>query len=138
MNSITYVENTLPEQESFFQLLLTTGWNDEYHFTSSDTQAALAASWYRVSAYDGDKLVGFGRVVSDGKWHALITEMIVLPEYQGQGIGKQVLQLLTKTCEKHEIRDIQLFAAKGKVPFYEKNGFQRRPEEGPGMEKRRK
>lgn len=44
-----------------------------------------------MAAYDGSRLVGFGRVVSDRVLHAMIYDMIVLPGYQGKGIGTMVL-----------------------------------------------
>lgn len=134
MATIIYKKNELPGKDEFFQLFETTGWNKDYQFTPGEIHTSLAASWYMLSAYDGEKLVGFGRIISDGKMHALITEMIVLPGYQGQGIGKSIILELTDVCIKHEIRDIQLFSAKGKAGFYEKYGFKRRSEEGPGME----
>lgn len=131
---IIYKENHMPEKDAFFKLYESTGWNEEYKLTADEIFDCLSASWYMVSAYDEDRLVGFGRVLSDGKLHALITEMIVLPDYQGQGIGKAIIEFITSICLKHEIRDIQLFSAKGKAGFYEKYGYSRRPESGPGME----
>ena len=131
---ILYKENQLPDKQAFFELFESTGWNEEYGLVSDEIFHAIEKSWYMVSAYDDVRLVGFGRVLSDGKLHALITEMIVLPEYQGRGIGREVLKYLTDICQAHKIRDIQLFSAKGKAGFYEKYGFSRRPEAGPGME----
>jgi GNAT superfamily N-acetyltransferase len=132
--SMIYKENELPDKGAFFHLYDSTGWNDEYQLSADEIYNCLSASWYMVSAYDGDLLVGFGRILSDGKLHALITEMIVLPEYQGRGIGRRILKYITDICLVHEIRDIQLFAAKGKAGFYEKYGYKRRSEAGPGME----
>jgi ribosomal protein S18 acetylase RimI-like enzyme len=132
--TITYRENEKPGKDDFFRLYLSTGWNEEYKLTADEIFECMTASWYMVSAYDGQQLVGFGRILSDGKLHALITEMIVLPEYQGNGIGRQILKMITEVCFKHEIRDIQLFSARGKAGFYEKFGYKRRPEKGPGME----
>jgi ribosomal protein S18 acetylase RimI-like enzyme len=132
--SITYKENQLPDRGAFFELFGSTGWNEEYGLSSDEIFHAIENSWYMVSAYDEGRLVGYGRVLSDGKLHALITEMIVLPEYQGRGIGREVLKYLTDICQSHKIRDIQLFSAKGKAGFYEKFGFSRRSEAGPGME----
>jgi ribosomal protein S18 acetylase RimI-like enzyme len=131
---VVYKENHMPGLEAFYDLYVSTGWNEKYQLTADEIYGSLPASWYMVSVYDGDKLVGFGRVLSDGKLHALITEMIVLPDYQGRGIGKEILSYITAVCREHEIRDIQLFAAKGKAGFYEKYGYTRRPEAGPGME----
>ncbi len=132
--SIIYKENTVPGVEEFFELFESTGWNEEYGLDHTDLYLAIRSSWRICTVYDDEKLVGFGRIISDGQLHALITEMIVLPEYQGRGIGKQILKILTDYCVAAKIRDIQLFSAKGKAGFYEKYGFTRRPEDAPGME----
>jgi GNAT superfamily N-acetyltransferase len=126
----------IPSRDQFFTLFQTTGWNNEYNLTAGELHQALQTSWYVVCAYDGEKLVGFGRMVSDGIVHAMIYEMIVDPAYQGQGIGTQVLKRLVEYCRLAHVRDIQLFCARGKRPFYEKNGFVARPDDAPGMQYR--
>jgi len=98
----------------------------------------VVSSWHTVSAYDGDRLAGFGRMICDGVVHALILDMIVLPEYQRKGIGTAILSRLMERCTEAGIRDIQLFSARGKAGFYEKNGFSRRPDDAPGMQIRRR
>ena len=127
---------TIPPREAYFALFETTGWNAEYCLTAEELHQALQASWHVVCAYDGEKLVGFGRMVSDGVVHAMIYDMIVDPAYQGQGIGTEILALLVEYCRSIRIRDIQLFCARGKRPFYEKNGFSARPDDAPGMQQR--
>jgi len=87
-----------------------------------------------LGAYDDGRLVGFGRLVSDGILHAMIYELIVLPDYQGQGIGGKMLEKLVKKCQQAGVRDIQLFCACGKREFYEKRGFIARPDDAPGMQ----
>ena len=124
----------MPSQEQFWELFQSTGWNDTYHLSPSELFQSVSSNWYAVSAFDGDGLVGFGRVVSDGLLHAMIYEMIVLPEYQRRGIGAQILQLLVQKCLEADIRDIQLFCARGKCGFYEKFGFMARPDDAPGMQ----
>ena len=124
----------MPSQEQFWDLFQSTGWNDTYRLSQSELFQAVSSNWFAVSAFDGERLVGFGRVVSDGVLHAMIYEMIVLPEYQGRGIGAQILHLLVQRCLKANIRDIQLFCARDKRGFYEKFGFVARPEDAPGMQ----
>ena len=124
----------MPSQEQFWDLFQTTCWNDTYHLSPQELFLAVSINWFAVSAFDGERLVGFGRVVSDGVLHAMIYEMIVLPEYQGQGIGKQILQLLVQRCLDANIRDTQLFCARGKRSFYERFGFAARPDDAPGMQ----
>jgi GNAT superfamily N-acetyltransferase len=123
-----------PEINSYMDLFNTTGWNDEYNISHEMMRTALNNSWYMVSAYCDDKLVGFGRIVTDGVLHAMIYEMIVRPEFQGKGIGTQILKMLIQKCKQQSIRDIQLFCAKGKKEFYIKNGFAARPDDAPGMQ----
>ncbi len=124
----------LPDKDEYFSLFTTTGWNQDYQVNADDLERANQNSWLVVSAYDEDKLVGFGRVVTDFVLHAMIFDMIVLPDYQGRGIGTMILTRLVNRCSERGIRDIQLFCAKGKRAFYEKNGFEARPEDAPGMQ----
>lgn len=126
----------LPDRDQFWELFQTTGWNEEYRLAPDDFMKVLRSSWYMLSVYDGNRLVAFGRLASDGVMHAMIYEMIVLPEYQGQGIGGQILEHLIQKCREAGIHDIQLFCARGKRGFYEKYGFVARPDEGPGMQYR--
>ena len=121
-------------QEQFFALFLTTGWNVDYHLQPEDLAKALQASWTMIGVYDGQHLVGFGRVVSDTVMHAMIYDLIVLPEYQGQGIGGKILERLIEKCRETGVRDIQLFCARGKRSFYEKRDFVVRPDDAPGMQ----
>ena len=44
------------------------------------------------------------------------------------------MEMLIEECKRLQIRDIQLFCAKGKIGFFEKLGFKNRHEDGPGME----
>ena len=131
--SIVY-ENRLPQEAEFSVLFESTGWNQEYHLSSRELFAAISESWQVVSAYDGSRLVGFGRVVSDGVLHAMIYDLIVDQADQGKGIGGEILARLVMSCQKAGIRDIQLFCAKGRQAFYERRGFRPRSADAPGME----
>ena len=132
-SQINYRESQ-PPKEVFFKLYETTGWNEGYGFSREDLHEAIRHSWYMVAAYDGDELVGFGRVLSDGVYHAFICEMIVHPDNQGKGIGKEILERLVAKCHAHHIRLIQLFSATGKAEFYRKFGFEERQPGAPGMQ----
>ena len=54
--------------------------------------------------------------------------------FQRQGIGSKILNMLLRVCKEKKIRDIQLFSAKGKSNFYIKNDFVPRDLDAPGME----
>ncbi len=127
-------QETLPDIKEYWNLFQTTGWNQEYNFSIQDLAKAIQNSWYSISLYDSNKLIGFGRVIADGVHHALIVDLIIDPDYQGMGLGSSHLDRLVSKCKDYKIRDIQLFAAKDKYVFYEKFGFEKRPINAPGMQ----
>src|SRR6476646_2238082 len=126
-----------PDLDQFVSLFESTGWNATYRATPKDLAEAIHRSWCVVSAYHQNRLIGFGRVVSDGVLYAMIYDVIVHPEYRRQGVGSEVLNRLIAHCSDASIREVQLFSAKGKQSFYERHGFRRRPDDGPGMQLRR-
>lgn len=131
--NITYREKP-PAPAAYHQLFETTGWNQTYRAGADALCKAISSSWYTLSAYDNNDLVGFGRVISDGVLYALICDLIVKPSYQGKGIGSTLLNKLIARCRTQQIRVIWLFAAKGKSSFYKNFGFVERPSDAPGMQ----
>ena len=71
-----------------------------------------------ITAYDGEKLVGCLRILTDGYFFGTITEMLVLPDYQRQGIGSRLLQLARENTPTM----LYFGAQPDAVKFYEKNG----------------
>ena len=132
-SAIAYHEQPPPATD-YGRLFETTGWNTSYQASSQELHRAISDSWYVLSAYEKDRLVGFGRIISDGVLYALICDLIVNPACQGQGIGSTLLAKLIMHCRARDIRVIWLFAAKGKSAFYKKFGFQKRPLDAPGMQ----
>lgn len=122
-----------PDAQAFKALYDTTKWGPSDR-PADFYQSALDGSWHCVSVFHGNDLIGFGRLISDGKLHAFITEMIVHPSFQRQGIGQAILRALLEHCSNHGVTDIQLFSAAGKSSFYLQNGFINRPEAAPGMQ----
>src|SRR5262245_50620621 len=45
-------------------------------------------------AYDDSRLIGASRAITDGEYHGLIYDVAVLPEYQGHGIGRRMVEEL--------------------------------------------
>lgn len=84
---------------------------------------ALRASHTLVTAWDGDKLVGLGNAISDGYLVVYYPHLLVLPDYQGRGIGTQLMRmLLAHYAGFHQ----HMLTADGRaVDFYRKCGFAR-------------
>jgi GNAT superfamily N-acetyltransferase len=106
-------------------------------YQDSDVEAALGGSLFSAVAYSGHKPVGIVRVVGDGRVAFFIKDLVVIPGYQGRGIGRLLMEsvfeyLNTAAADRAYIG---LMSTPGKEAFYEKLGFVRRPnaEHGSGM-----
>lgn len=84
-------------------------------------RALLKGSDFVATARDQDKLVGFITAISDHAMHAFITLVEVLEPYQGQGIGKHLVELATDHYRGNY--DIVLITDPDKGSFYKKVGF---------------
>ena len=85
-------------------------------------ELAFRNSLVRCFAYHGEKLIGAGRAVSDGVWRAAIYDVVVLPEYQGKGVGTQIMN---RIVQETNVDMIMLYATPGKETFYSKIGFRK-------------
>ncbi|MFQ6602548.1 GNAT family N-acetyltransferase [Flavobacterium sp. C3NV] len=84
---------------------------------------ALTNSETLITAWEDQKLVGLGNAISDGFLTVYYPHLLVLPEYQGKGIGKLIMD---KMQEKYSHFHMQMLTADGRsVDFYKKNGFER-------------
>lgn len=127
------LSRTIPTKEAYLDLHDTTGWNAKKMYTVEQLYSAISNSWQSVSVYHEQKLIGFGRIISDGIYQSFICDVMVHPDYQQQGIGTKIIQTLVKECRKAGLNVVQLFCAKGKQDFYKKLGFCEREAEAPGM-----
>ena len=81
------------------------------------------------SAWDDDKLVGMICAMDDGVMNAYVHYLLVRPEYQGKGVGKQLVQAV-KEHYKDYLR-IVIVAYNDEVGFYENCGFSRANDASP-------
>jgi len=83
-------------------------------------QKIFEASYAVAFAYDGDRLIGCGRALSDGIYQAALYDIAVLPEYQKKNAGRNLVEsILARTGQCNVI----LYASPGKEGFYRKLGF---------------
>lgn len=90
---------------------------------AASLKTGFTNSRYRCFVSDGERLVGVGRALADGVDTAYICDVAVLPEYQGAGLGKQIVGRLVDLSRGH--KKILLYAVPGKERFYRKFGFRR-------------
>lgn len=97
------------------------GW-DSLKLTTDELEQMCMHSWYSVYAFSEDKLVGVGRIISDGVITGVICGVCVLPDYQSRGIGKEIISRLVQYCEQRRVIP-QLLCVEKLEPYYEKLGF---------------
>ena len=85
----------------------------------------LANSLYSVMVFCHGDLVGIGRIIGDGGCFFEITDMAVLPEHQGQGVGRLIMQTMVNWLQANAPKTayVSLMADHGTPEFYQKFGF---------------
>lgn len=112
----------LANQEDIYSLYECLGWNDFLQLNQKQLLKAMEQSWYVIYAYDDGKLVGTGRVVSDGVINAYLCGLGVAPDYRDKGIGIEISKRLVEYCKNSNLH-IQFFCEEKLVPYYKNMGF---------------
>ncbi len=132
---LTY-NNTLSVRE-YGELRHAVGWDK---LPEKQAEAGLRHSDFLVACRDEEEAVGCARIVWDKGYIAYLADVMVRPAYQGQGIGRTMVDACisyidSRLQEGWRIKMV-VVSAKDKEPFYEKFGFIRRPntDDGAGMQ----
>ena len=131
---ISFTNDLAPEE--YLHLREAVGWA---RLSQGQAERGLQNAAYVISARDGNTAVGMARVLFDFGYTAYIHDVIVLPEYQRQGIGTQlmnnVLDWLKANSYEDDFMQYVVVSAKGKESWYERFGFVARPTDtlGAGM-----
>lgn len=117
------IENNFPTVEEYKYLCDSVGWSDVMNFDVVET--SLRNSIHCVTVKVDEQIVGMGRIVGDGAIYFYIQDIVVHPEYQKNGIGKEIMNNLVEYLHTNALDKafIGLFASEGKESFYEKYDF---------------
>ena len=123
MSDLVINHNTLSAEE--FVLLWESVWGQGPSI--EQTRLAMDNTLFRVSIYDGERIVAMARAIGDKGLCYYIKDVVVLPEYQGKGIGRMLIKELLSFIEENGVPETNIFvelcAMPDKIPFYEKFGF---------------
>ncbi|PYJ86247.1 MAG: GNAT family N-acetyltransferase [Verrucomicrobia bacterium] len=120
-NAIQYSERRKLPLESVLALYRANKWSSAQK--PELLRKALLASDSLVTAWDGTRLIGLGNAISDGYLVVYYPHLLVLPDYQGRGIGTELMSRLMARYEG--FHQHMVVADGGAVDFYRKCGFER-------------
>ena len=89
----------------------------------NELKFAYSNSLYKVFVLEAERVIGAGRVVGDGVDTAYLCDIVVHPEFQGRGIGREITLKLMALSAGH--KKVILYANPGVELLYEKLGFRR-------------
>lgn len=114
-----YIANEFVPSELLASLRESVGWNRMEKELSDPKLSSL----YHIAAYKEDKLVGYIDCISNGVTDAYIQDLMVHPEYQGQGVGSELMNRMIDYLKANKVYMISVVFDESLKPFYERFGF---------------
>jgi GNAT superfamily N-acetyltransferase len=115
----THQERPIPPR-AVRELYEHVGW---YRPGGEEAMTEVLESGPAIGAWDEDRLVGFMRALSDGRFAAYIEDVMVHEEYRGSGVGGDLMARLLE--EVGDVAKVNLFCKPPVIPFYKGSGFRR-------------
>jgi GNAT superfamily N-acetyltransferase len=100
-------EGELPSIKGLFKSC-----NWDWLESDSQMEQAFKNSYNLYFAYDGESLIGFGRLLSDGLIYALLVDVMFSPQFQSKGYGTQLVKFIMDDAKKNGVKVIQLLSFK--------------------------
>lgn len=90
---------------------------------ANDLKVVFSNSKFKCFVFDHSTLIGVGRALADGLDCSYLCDVAIHPEYQGIGLGRNIINKLIELSFGH--KKIILYANLGKEGFYKKLGFKK-------------
>ena len=131
---MSYIVKTNIEPKDFIDIRNNLNWNS---LPYDLVKKAIAGSMINVSVFEHEKCVGVGRIVGDKALKGMLTDIMVIKEYQNKGVGKLIVTSLISELEK-QIKDGESFQLEASPTannrnFYIKCGLKYKPENQDGV-----
>jgi GNAT superfamily N-acetyltransferase len=117
------IEHRVATSSEHRQIAEAVGWSGSFDWET--LPASLEASVSGVVARVGQRVVGMGRLVGDGVKYFYIQDVAVIPECQGQGVGKAIIDglLLHVARIAPSTAFVGLFSTEQATEVYASRGF---------------
>ena len=117
--NIAYKDTKIFKPKELQELFLSVEWSSGHY--PEKLVIAIKNSSSVFSAWDNGKLIGLINALDDGIMTAYVHYLLVNPKYQGKGIGKELVRLVSEKYKDY-LR-IMLIAYSKEVDFYKQCGF---------------
>lgn len=114
-----YKINPVLSAEEIADLRKKVGWEPR----EDRLEKLVDCTYLAAACFDGDKLIGYVDVLSDGLEDALIRSLVVHPAYQRRGIALKMLELVVSKIRAARIKTINVLFEPELKSLYEKAGF---------------
>lgn len=129
------IQAKIPDAETYLELRKQCGLGG---YQLKAAEAGLKNSLHSVMIFDDAEPIGMGRLIGDGGLFVQVTDIAVLPAYQGQGLGRKIMENLMAWAEAELPAStyISLIADVPANKVYEKFGFKETAPRSVGMARR--
>lgn len=93
------------------------------HRLSDEIETAFGMSTTTLFICHEEEIIAFGRIVGDGRYYAMLADVVVDPAYQGKGLGKYLVTALNDQLKNYHF--VNLSAAPGADRFYKNLGWKK-------------
>ena len=121
------IEYRLPSNTEYQQLCESVGWGEIINFEASQPALDNSVVGVVATAENGD-VIGMGRIVGDGAIYFYIQDIVVVPDFQKQGIGRSILSALIQYLQDNGPAKsfIGLFSVPEAIEFYKQFTLEKR------------
>lgn len=116
---LTYTLNPQLRAEDIAALRKAVGWDAR----EDKLKKIIGYTYLTGACYDGDRLVGFVDVISDGVDDALVRNLLVHPHYRNRGIALTLLEVIIKKIREDNIKTVNVLFEPELTELYRKAGF---------------
>ena len=119
---IHYELGEVPARDEPVDLYRSVGWT-EYTKDPKLLEDAVTSSLFVVTARHSGRLVGLARVVGDGLTIAYLQDILVCPDHQRQGVGRELFQRVFAPFQNVRQKVLMTDNDEAQIAFYESLGF---------------
>lgn len=120
--TINYRDGQTPNEEELLELYRSVGWTN---YTKDPVLLAksVGSSLFVVTARAKGRLIGLARVVGDGLTIAYLQDILVSPQYQRQGVGRELFQRVFLPFQDVRQKVLMTDNDDAQIAFYGSMGF---------------